>query len=103
MCRIFQHQQKRKQHVNWNKSGTNLLIYSKLKKFVDGFRLQEYWRMVKWVERYDFNEICYLNKVKVLTIKGKIELEIEVVLADVATGDPVGMGREDPHALPPPK
>ncbi|XP_037045765.1 otoferlin [Bradysia coprophila] len=33
---------------------------------------------------------------------GKIELELEVLLADVAAADPVGKGREDPHALPTP-
>lgn len=35
--------------------------------------------------------------------KGKIELEMEVLLAEVAEADPVGKGREEPHALPPPE
>ncbi|KAJ6640633.1 Fer-1-like protein 6 [Pseudolycoriella hygida] len=34
---------------------------------------------------------------------GKIELEMEVLLTEIAAANPVGKGREDPNALPPPK
>lgn len=39
---------------------------------------------------------CYL-------LKGKVEIEFELVTEEEADKDPVGLGRSEPHALPKPK